>query len=49
MQTYQYMQMNPNLKALIFVSVCDTYSGLLFTVKHLTPLLLAFFYTMCIM
>lgn len=48
MQTHQHTQMNPNQKALIFVSVCDTCSGLLFTVKHLTPLLSAFFYTMCV-
>lgn len=37
MQTHQYMQMHPNLKALIFISVCDTCSAVLFTVKHLTP------------
>lgn len=29
------MQKNPNLKALIFISICDSCRGLLFTVKHL--------------
>lgn len=42
------MQMHPNLKVLIFISTCDTYRGLLFTVKHLKKLSLAILYTTCI-